>query len=112
MIKQMEPYIAVLDVDHKVQAGEHVYTSKDLPGLYVCHNDPERALAGVMPSIMTLLSKAHSFEKLDFEIQVLPSYADRFLTEGKGQVPPAYKNMRYLISHYVKPSQPPGRQLT
>jgi hypothetical protein len=41
---------------HEVIGSQHVYTSPDVPGLYVAHSDQQTALKGVPGSIKMLMS--------------------------------------------------------
>jgi hypothetical protein len=41
-------------LDHEVIGSQHVYTSPDVPGLYVAHTDEQTALKGVPGAIKML----------------------------------------------------------
>lgn len=47
--------IASIRVHYKHVDGWHVFTSTDIPGLYVASEDPERAYNDVGPSVQKLL---------------------------------------------------------
>ena len=42
-------------VEHKTVAGQHVFTSPDMPELWVAHRDRAVAAADVVPSIRMIL---------------------------------------------------------
>ena len=62
-----------IHVNYSFKEDTHVFSSDDLPGLYIAHKDAQRAFEDVAPSIKLLL-KLNS--GIDCEVRPAKSYKD------------------------------------
>ena len=65
--------VALVKVDYGFRDGWHVFTSNDVPGLYVTSEDPKTAFNDVAPSIETL---ARLNDGIECVVQPLLTYAE------------------------------------
>ena len=72
MTAKTEP-VALVKVDYGFRDGWHVFSSLDVPGLYVASKDPETAFNDVAPSIEKL---AKLNDDVDCTVQPFLTYAE------------------------------------
>jgi hypothetical protein len=89
-------YAGVIDVEYRYADGWHLFTSRQLKGLYVANRDAETAYNGVGVAIEALLRLN---EKLDVRVQPADEFED-FLKDVRRQKPisaPVMKSGHYVV---------------
>ena len=68
MAKEIAPGVTTtIEAEYRHIEGYHVFTSKDVWGLYVARKDGRKAFEEVAPTIKFLLERNHGFEDISVE---------------------------------------------
>lgn len=89
-----------IKVKYRFMYDYHIFTSKDVYGLYVASRDPQKALAAV-PGALRALVKAN--EGVDCDVEVAKSFRDWIDSNGAPEpadlerAPPVLEDKQYAI---------------